>query len=308
MCFTYHQSGTSLSDRGVQVLYLRLLLIIFTVGWLAPSQAAPTFPDLSGRVVDMAGLLSSNTKLRLTKELEKHEQSTTNQVVIVTVNSLQGYTIEEYGYQLGRHWGIGQEKRNNGVLLIVAPKERKVRIEVGYGLEGTLTDALSHNIIQTKLLPNFRKNKYDIGIVEGTNAILSVLKGTYKPSKTSGAVSLPENFSLIIFIFIIGIIIGEFLAMSVRRIVSAIAIWAGITIAAGIIAGTFAIGFLAGMVGFIFHLFIGAAGTGGGGFGDGYYGGDYRHYGGSYGGGWSSGGGFSGGGGSFGGGGASGSW
>ncbi|MGD8570618.1 MAG: TPM domain-containing protein [Gammaproteobacteria bacterium] len=285
------------------------MLVIFAVGWLVPLQAAPTFPELSGRVVDLAGLLSSNAKRRLTKELEKHEQATSNQVVIVTVNSLQGYTIEDYGYQLGRHWGIGQEKRNNGVLLIVAPNERKVRIEVGYGLEGTLTDALSHNIIQTRILPYFRKNQYEKGIEYGTAAILSAVQGTYKPSKTRRAGPISGNLGLVIFIFMIGIIAGEFIAMSMRRIVSAVAVWAGVTIAAGIVAGSFVLGFLAGMIGFIFHLFIGAAGTGGGGFGGGYYGGGYRTYGGSFGGGWSSGGGgFSGGGGSFGGGGASGGW
>ncbi|WP_455366319.1 TPM domain-containing protein [Kaarinaea lacus] len=273
------------------------------MGWTTTSQAAPAFPELSGRVVDQADLLPSLTESQLTRKLADHEQATSNQVVVVTLNSLQGYTIEDYGYQLGRHWGIGQAERNNGVLLIVAPAERKVRIEVGYGLEGTLTDALSHNIIQTKILPYFRKSQYETGIVQGATAILAALQGTYKPAKSSGSVSLPANLGLVIFIFVIGIIIGEFLAMALRRIVSALIIWAGIMVAAGILAGTFAIGFIAGMVAFLFHLFIGSAGTGGGGYSGGYYSG----YGGSYSGGWSSGG-FSGGGGSFGGGGASGGW
>lgn len=310
MRFSINQHDIELADRNTWESRVRLLLILFVICWLIPLQAAPTFPDLSGRVVDLAGLLSSSAKGRLTTELKKHEQATSNQIVVVTLNSLQGYTIEQYGYQLGRHWGIGQEKRNNGVLLIVAPNERKVRIEVGYGLEGTLTDALSHNIIQTKILPYFRKSQYEKGIEYGTAAILSAVQGTYKPSKTPTAGPISGNLGMVIFIFMIAIIVGEFLAMSMRRIISAITVWAGITIAAGIIAGTFALGFLAGMIGFIFHLFIGAAGTGGGGgFGSGYYGGGYRTYGGGFGGGWSSsGGGFSGGGGSFGGGGASGGW
>lgn len=303
------KTGKERIDCRAKMICIRLLIFIFTISWLITSQAAPTFPELTGRVVDKAGLLSASSKSQLISALEQHEQATTNQVVVVTVNSLQGYTIEEYGYQLGRHWGIGQGERDNGVLLIVAPNERKVRIEVGYGLEGTLTDALSHNIIQSRILPNFRKNNYDNGIVQGTTAIIAALQGTYKPAKTSGNVSLPDNFTLIIFIFIIGIIAGEVLAMSLRRLVSGLTVWAGIAIASGIFAGTFVIGFVAGMVGFLFHQFIGAAGTGGGGgFGGGYYGGGYRHYGGSYGGGWSGGGGFSGGGGSFGGGGASGGW
>ena len=281
-----------------------LWLLFCSVAWVTSSQAAPTFPELSGRVVDLADLLPPPTESQLTRTLADHEQATTNQVVVVTVKSLQGYTIEDYGYQLGRHWGIGQKQRNNGVLLIVAPVEKKVRIEVGYGLEGTLTDALSHNIIQTRILPQFRKNNYETGIVQGTTAILAALEGTYQPPESSDTDFLPENFNQIIFFFIIGIIFGEFLAMTMRRIVSAIIIWAGITLAAGIFAGTFAIGFLAGMVGFIFHLFIGASGTGGGGYGGGYHGHGYDS---NYSSGWSSGG-FGGGGGSFGGGGASGSW
>ena len=294
---------------------LPLILLLFVV-CLPSTHAAPSFPALSGRVVDIADLLPPLTESQLIRKLAEHEKATTNQVVVVTVKSLQGYPIEEYGYQLGRHWGIGQEKRNNGVLLIVAPVERKVRIEVGYGLEGTLTDALSHNIIQTKILPQFRKNHYDTGIVQGTNAILAALQGTYTPAKTTrGDPALAGNFTQVIVIFLIALVIGEILATAMRRIMSAILVWFGIMLAAGLIAGMFSIGFIAGMLGFMFHLFIGAAGTGGGGFGGGYYGGNYRDgssrgYGGGYGGGWSSGGGggFSGGGGSFGGGGGSGSW
>lgn len=287
----------------MRLRYLIQVLSFCFVGWALLSQAAPTFPELDGRVVDLAELLTPQTKSQLIRKLVAHEQATTNQVVIVTITSLQGYEIEDYGYQLGRSWGIGQEKRNNGVLLIVAPAERKVRIEVGYGLEGTLTDALSHNIIQSTILPQFRKKKYETGIEEGTAAILSVLEGTYKPSKSTGTMSLPENFQEVIFYFIVGLILGELLATGMRRIVSAIMVWVGITLAAGFLAGTFAFGFLAGMVGFIFHLFVGSnAGRGGG--GGGYYDGGYGSgYGGGY-----SGGGLSGGGGSFGGGGASGGW
>jgi uncharacterized protein len=96
-------------------------------------------------------------------------------VVVVTVPSLQGLTIEQFGYQLGRHWGIGQKGKDNGVLLIVAPNERKVRIEVGYGLEGTLTDALASGIIQNAILPEFRTGRFENGILQGTDAILTVL-------------------------------------------------------------------------------------------------------------------------------------
>ena len=109
--------------------------------------------------------------------LAAHERATGEQVVVVTLHSLQGYTIEDYGYQLGRHWGIGQKGTNNGALLIVAPKEHKVRIEVGYGLEGTLTDAISATIIQNYILPSFKRGDFNAGVLAGTNSILQVLGG-----------------------------------------------------------------------------------------------------------------------------------
>lgn len=139
--------------------------------------AAPKFPSLTGRVIDNANLLSPEVEKKLDAQLEAYEQGTTNQVVVVTLASLEGYAIDDYGYQLGRYWQIGQKGKNNGVLLIVAPKERKVRIEVGYGLEPLLTDALSNTIIQNVILPQFKKGDYQQGIVDGTQSILDVLGG-----------------------------------------------------------------------------------------------------------------------------------
>ena len=153
-------------------------LLIFLLILATPGLASePKFPPLTGRVVDEAGVLDSRTVGELTLMLADHERDTSQQVVVVTLRSLQGYTIEDYGYQLGRHWGIGQKGANNGALLIVAPKEHKVRIEVGYGLEGTLTDAISSTIIQNYILPSFKRGDYSAGIVAGTTAILSVLGG-----------------------------------------------------------------------------------------------------------------------------------
>ncbi len=157
---------------------------------------AITFPKLTGRVVDEAGILSSATKSKLNILLKNAEQNSTDQVVVVTLKSLQGNDIAQYGYQLGRHWGIGQKKSNNGVLLIIAPNERKVRIEVGYGLEGTLTDALSSVIIQNDILPYFKRGDYDEGVVSGVKAILSVLKGTYKKQKNT---SKKDDFAPLVF-------------------------------------------------------------------------------------------------------------
>jgi uncharacterized protein len=142
--------------------------------WTAVA-AAPTFPPLSGRVVDQAGILSPTVKAALTAKLEALETQTSRQLVVVTVPSLQGLEIEDYGYQLGRAWGIGEKTRNTGVLLIVAPNERRVRIEVGYGLEGVLTDALSAVILQEKVLPKFRAGDAAGGVVAGADALIEQL-------------------------------------------------------------------------------------------------------------------------------------
>ncbi len=166
------------SPRPQQAAVLLLVIGLLVFGQWA--LAAPQFPTLTGRVVDNAELLSSSEHERLTRLLAEHESQTTNQVVVVTLKSLQGYGIEDFGYQLGRHWGIGQEGKDNGVLLVVAPTERKVRIEVGYGLEGTLTDALSRDIIETRILPAIKKGDYEAGIGRGMEGILSALAGTYR--------------------------------------------------------------------------------------------------------------------------------
>lgn len=136
---------------------------------------AITFPPLTGRVVDEAGILDSATTEALEHKLAGFEAKTTDQFVVVTLKSLQGTSIEDYGYRLGRHWGIGQKDNSNGVLLIVAPNERKVRIEVGYGLEGDLTDAVSKLIIENGILPRFKANDYAGGITRGVDDIIQVL-------------------------------------------------------------------------------------------------------------------------------------
>src|ERR1044071_8728175 len=123
---------------------------------LAGLAHALTFPQLSGRVVDEANILDAPTRQALNDKLAAVEAKSGDQIVVVTLSSLQGTSIEDYGYQLGRHWGIGQKGVNNGALLIVAPNERKVRIEVGYGLEGALTDAVTKLIIENSILPRFR--------------------------------------------------------------------------------------------------------------------------------------------------------
>jgi uncharacterized protein len=169
--------------------------------------AEPSFPGLSGRVVDDAGILDAATIQNLTGMLEKHEQATGEQVVVVTLKSLGGYPIEDFGYQLGRHWGIGQKGKNTGAMLIVVPSEHKVRIEVGYGLEGKLTDVISRTIIEGDIVPNFRRGDFNAGVLAGTESILSVLGGgsvTRTDAETSSAGPASSwFFPLVVMIFFI---------------------------------------------------------------------------------------------------------
>lgn len=158
--------------------FWQLIVVLFAAFIFSNTALAkPTFPALTGRVVDNAHILSTASINNLEQTLAQYETTTSNQLVVATIPSLQGLTIEEYGYQLGRTWGIGQKEKNNGVLLIVAPKDRQVRIEVGYGLEGKLTDAISSQIIQTIILPKFRNQNYAGGINDGVTAIIEVISG-----------------------------------------------------------------------------------------------------------------------------------
>jgi uncharacterized protein len=237
---------------------------------MAPAAAEPTFPALTGRVVDDANLLSESDKRALTADLKALEDKSSDQLVVVTLPSLQGYPIEEFGYRLGRHWGIGTAKLNNGVLLIVAPNERKVRIEVGTGLEGTLTDALSKVIIENGILPRFRQGDFAGGIENGVRDIVLVLTGDAAEVEARAKARQDIEHPAIPLIFII-----LWLAIFIWI---AYSFWRSTRYAAP-----------AGRSGRSGPIFIPGPGWGGGGSSGG-------------------GGGFSGGGGSFGGGGASGGW
>ena len=143
----------------------------------APAATSLTFPALTRRVVDEAGLLPAADRATLAASLAGLEAKMMDQLVVVTLKSLQGTTIEDYGYQLGRRWGIGQKDKDSGVLLIVAAAERRVRIEVGYGLEGTLTDAATRLIIENLILPAFKAGDVPGGIKGGVSGIIQVLGG-----------------------------------------------------------------------------------------------------------------------------------
>ncbi|WP_166040359.1 TPM domain-containing protein [Sphingosinicella sp. YJ22] len=154
---------------------LRALLIALAALIALPS-AAQNFPALSGRVVDQANLLSPEQEAELARRLEALERQNGRQLVVATVADLEGYDIADYGYQLGRHWRIGQGEANNGVLLLVAPNEKKVRIEVGYGLEGIVTDALAWQIVRDTILPRFRAGDMPGGIIAGADSLIQQLQ------------------------------------------------------------------------------------------------------------------------------------
>ena len=273
---------------------LALSLALLAALLLLSPAGAQTFPPLTGRVVDAAGLLDPATEADLTRELQAFEAKSSDQVVVATVPDLQGYEIEDYGYRLGRAWGIGQKGENNGVILLVSRGDRRVRIEVGYGLEGTLTDALSRLVIEGDILPRFRANDYAGGIKAGTQAILQILGGDAAEVKARAERNSgwQEGDG------------GGWLTLGVILFILAVAI------------GPLVLAFLARLFG------GGGRGGPGGGtplparrrrralpVGPVWGGGMGSGWGGSgWGGGGSSSGGFSGGGGSFGGGGASGSW
>jgi uncharacterized protein len=272
-------------------------LALFAIG----AQAALQFPALTGRVVDEAGILSPAARSELDAQLAAHEKATTNQVVVVTLKSLQGDDIADYGYQLGRHWGIGQKGKNNGVLLIVAPNERKLRIEVGYGLEGVLTDAESRIIIERVIKPYFKQGQYEQGVRAGVGAILGALGGEFQapPAPTAAGGEGQDMYGLLIM----ALFVGQFVfgALARRASTGKRFLAAGVFgVIAGVIAWIFVGLLVALVIAIIVFLFMllagGRMGSGGSGYGNW-----------SSGGGWS-GGGFSGGGGSFGGGGASGDW
>lgn len=256
--------------------------LVLALAWLMlalPGQAQPRFPELTGRVVDEANLLSPAREAELEARLAALERDTSDQLVVVTVRSLEGYDIADYGTQLGRHWQIGQKDGDNGVLLIVALEERKIRIEVGYGLEGILTDALSALIIHEQITPAFKNGGFERGIEQGVVAIEAQLRLDPEEAMARAAeveasrADVPVGPLIIIalvFGFILIAIIGALSRGGRRRRggsdIAPILIWAASE---------------------ALRSRGGGGGFGGGGFG---------------------GGGFGGGGGSFGGGGASGGW
>ena len=247
--------------RSLAVLVAALLALMLHAG---PVRAEdPQFPPLTGPLVDAADLLPPTARDEFDRSLRAYQQSSGYQVVVAIVPSLQGYDIRDYGNRLFRHWKLGDAKRDDGVLLLVAPKERKVSIENGYGVEGAMTDALSKLIIENAITPRFKTGDFAGGIRAGIADIEKVLNGEGRKLETELAPQqdpLEMWFTifvwLVIFLIFIQVMRGGF--VSGRRI-----------------------GYGGG--------WYGGAAWGGGGFGGGGFGGGYSGGGGSSGGGGASG-------------------
>ena len=293
---------------------LRKPLIRFLlVGVLSLSSALASLvfaldvPPLTGRVVDLAQALPANVAATLSRDLEAHEAKTSNQVALLILSSLEGEPLESFAHRVATTWKLGQKGTENGVLLLLALRERKVRIEVGYGLEGTLTDLRSAHIIRQEIVPRLRSGDLPGGIAAGVDAILKTIEGTYQASDKTAPGLDSDAMGQVVVAVIVGLMVGLGL-MSVNRLLGPIA-GTGLSV---LLAPWLVPALITGGVTLLLLTLISTASAGGGGRGR-HRGDDWIWYS-SRSGGWgggsigSGGGGFSGGGGGFGGGGASGNW
>jgi uncharacterized protein len=272
----------------------------------------PSLPALTGRVVDLAGILSPAEEETLVRRLETIETETSVQIVVATIRSLEGEPIEDYSIRLAESWKIGQAGLDNGAIIVVVPSERRVRIEVGYGLEPVIPDGVAGRIMRERMTPAFREGNYYAGISSAVEGLELAARKEYPEAparRTSSPSPVPDIGSILIVYFILGVlgnaigillgVIGGAIAFPLLggSLAAALGWWAA---PLGGFLGLFAVLILRGLSNsgsWTWHPPRGG-GFGGGGFGGGGFGG----------GGFGGGGGFRGGGGSFGGGGASGSW
>jgi uncharacterized protein len=262
-------------------------------------------PPLTGRVVDLAGVLPAEASQHLNSQLQAHEENTGNQVAVLILPSLDGEPLEEFSHRVATTWKLGRKGTDNGVLLLVALKERKLRIEVGYGLEGTLTDLRSARIIRHEIVPRFKEGNIPAGVRAGTEAILRTIEGTYQADEESQHRQPTEDALHHVMIgIVIGFLAGLILSQGLRRARALLGAVLAFMVAqtAGLPLGILAAGVTAALLWLVLSAggfrprsrfddwtwySSGRGGWGGGSFGSG---------------------GFGGGGGDFGGGGASGDW
>lgn len=283
-------------------------VVLFLLPVSFPAEALDV-PPLTARVVDVARVLPSAVIEQLTADLQAHETKTSNQVAVLIIPSLEGEPLFDFSHRVATTWKLGRKGTDNGALLLVAIKDRKIRLEVGYGLEGVLTDARSAQIIRNEIVPRLRSGDVPAGITAGVQAILNTIEGTYSaPERPSGARSLGDSFGTAALAVIVGVITGLFLSRANRLLGPIVGGSLSFLAAPWLVPAL-----VAGALSLVLVSLFSAMGSGGprggraldgiwfsrqnGGWGSGGFGGSF---GGS--------GGFSGGGGGFGGGGASGDW
>ncbi|THD52573.1 MAG: YgcG family protein [Bradyrhizobium sp.] len=282
----------------------RVSLLALLVCWAFAAAADVAVPPLSGRVVDQTGTLSAGDISSLTQTLRDMEARKGSQVAVLIVPTTAPETIEQYSIRVAEAWKIGRKKIDDGALLVVAKDDRHLRIEVGYGLEGALTDVTSKRIIDEIIVPKFRSGDFAGGIAAGVERIVAVINGEPLPApQPQQSWSLPDKVGDAFPFIIFGVIaLSGFLRMALGRLVGSVAAGGIVGLLAWFILGSLALSLIAAAIAFVFTLFGGSFASSSGRTG-------WAGGGGSFSGSSSSdSGGFSGGGGSFGGGGASGSW
>ena len=280
----------------------RAALLSFTLGWAFIAAAQVPVPPLTGRVTDQTTSFTAEQKATLEQTLQTFEARKGSQLAVLIVATTAPETIEQYAVRVAERWKLGRKKVDDGAILVVAKNDRAVRIEVGYGLEGALNDAISKRIISESITPRFTQGDFYGGVTAGIDQIIRVVDGESLPQRSEkpndGVTSIQQ---LIPVIFILALVMGGVLRSLFGRFPGALATGGVVAVVAWLFAGAILIALVSGLIALIFTLLSG--GLGGHGFG-GHRGGGYGT--GGFGG--RGGGGFSGGGGGFGGGGATGRW
>jgi uncharacterized protein len=290
----------------------RASLVALLMCWAFMAFADVAVPPLSGRVVDQTGTLSSDTIASLTQTLKDLQARKGSQIAVLIVPTTAPETIEQYSIRVAEAWKIGRKKIDDGALLVVAKNDRKLRIEVGYGLEGSLTDATASRIISEIITPKFRSGDFDGGISDGVGRMIAVIDGeplpAPEPTQSFGEPAHLED--LLPILLFVAVIVGGLSRALLGRLIGSVATGGIIGVVAWFMIGSLALCAISAVIAFFLTMFADSFVSGGGGR-SGRSGGFVGGGGGSWSGGSSSSsdsGGFSGGGGSFGGGGASGSW
>jgi uncharacterized protein len=294
-------------------MFAALVAAILLLPGVAGAQQLVAVPQLASPVTDVAGILKPDQSAALDARLRAFEQAKGSQVAVLIVPTTQPEEIEQYAIRVAEAWKLGRKGVDDGALLLVAVDDRRVRIEVGYGLEGALPDATANRIIEEVIVPRFRGGDYYGGIDAGVDRMLRVIDGEPlpEPTRRSPAQGVPGLFELLPFLFVFALVGGSILRRMFGRVGGALATGGVVGGLTWLLVGILGLALGTGVLAFIFALLGGFGGGGGGGGRGGWY--SRRHgggwgYPGGFGGGFGGGGGWSGGGGGFGGGGASGSW